>query len=118
MEKKEQILREEKSVCGDRDCPFHGKLRTHGRVFKGSVKKKFDRRVVIEFERMVYVPKYERYSKGKTKLHARLPHCMKNEINVGDIILIKECRPLSKIVHFVVIRKIKSGGKKNETDIG
>ena len=93
--------------CSDINCPFHGRLKTRGRVFEGMVKKKFPRRIVLEFERMIYIRKYERYLKSKTKLHARLSSCMENQIGVGDIIQIKECRPLSKIIHFVVIKKIK-----------
>ena len=57
---------------------------------------------------MIYVRKYERYSKSKTKIHARLPVCIEKEINVGDLIKVQECRPLSKIIHFVVIEKIKA----------
>jgi len=97
------------ALCKDRDCPFHGKLKTRGKTFEGKVKRKFPRRVTIEFERMTYIRKYERYAKSKTKIHARLPECLKDKINIGDIILVKECRPLSKIIHFVVTKKIKSG---------
>lgn len=96
----------------DRDCPIHGNLKARGRVFEGMVIKKFPSRVTIEFERMVRVQKYERYAKSRTKLHARLPSCMEKEINVGDLIKIQECRPLSKIIHFVVIKKIKDKGEK------
>ncbi len=91
----------------DRDCPFHGNLKARGRVFEGKVVKKFPNRVAIEFERMVYIKKYERYSKSRTKIHARLPVCMEKDIDVGDLIRVQECRPLSKIIHFVVIKKIK-----------
>jgi small subunit ribosomal protein S17 len=56
---------------------------------------------------MIYVKKYERYARAKTKIHARLPDCMDNKINVGDYIRVRECRPLSKIIHFVVVEKIK-----------
>jgi ribosomal protein S17 len=80
---------------------------TRGRVFEGVVTKKFPKRVVIEFERMIYVRKYERYARLKTKIHARLPEIMEKEINIGDLIRVHECRPLSKIIHFVVIQKIK-----------
>jgi len=80
-----------------------------GRIFEGMVIAKFPKRVSIGFERMVYVQKYERYAKSKTKLHARLPEEMEKQINVGDLIKIQECRPLSKILHFIVIKKIKSG---------
>ncbi len=79
---------------------------TRGRTFEGFVIKKFPTRVVVEFERTVYVPKYERYYKKKTKLHARLPESF--QVSVGDYIKIRECRPLSKIIRFVVIEKIKS----------
>jgi small subunit ribosomal protein S17 len=100
------------ALCQDRDCPFHGEISVRGRTFEGRVIKKFPKRVVIEFERMIYVRKYERYAKSRTKLHARLSSCMEKNIEVGDLIQIRECRPLSKIIHFVVIKKIKSKDEK------
>lgn len=94
-------------ACKDKDCHIHGNLKTRGRTFQGVVISKHEKRVAIEFERMVYIRKYERYSKTKTKMHARLPKCMDKSINMGDLIRIKECRPLSKIIHFVVLDKVK-----------
>ncbi len=84
---------------------------TRGRIFDGIVTKKFSKRVVIEFERMIYVRKYERYARLKTKLHARLPDSMEKEINLGDLVRVHECRPLSKIIHFVVIEKVKDASE-------
>ena len=101
-----------KNDCNDRNCHLHGNLKTRGRFFEGVVTKKFPKRVVIEFERMIYVRKYERYKKSKTKIHARLPNCMTDQINIGDLIKIQECRPLSKIIHFAVIEKINVEDKK------
>jgi small subunit ribosomal protein S17 len=98
--------------CKDKDCPVHGNLSIRGRIFEGKVIKKLEKRVVIEFERMIYVRKYERYAKSRTKIHARLPFCMESSINIGDLIRVGECRPLSKITHFVVIKKIKSKEEK------
>lgn len=83
-------------------------VKSRGRTFEGTVTKKFPRRVVIEFERTVYVQKYERFYRKMTRLHARLPKSMEDKINVGDYIKIRECRPLSKIIHFIVVEKIKS----------
>ncbi len=80
---------------------------TRGRIFEGRVIKKFHKRLTIVFNRMIYIKKYERYAKSRTKLHARLPEHLEKEIKVGDLIQIRECRPLSKIVHFMVIKKIK-----------
>jgi small subunit ribosomal protein S17 len=74
---------------------------TRGRTFKGVVTKKFDTRVVVEFERIVRIPKYERFAKKKTRLHARIPAGM--TIHVGDFVKVRETRPLSKIIHFQVI---------------
>lgn len=103
LEKKEGI------ICNDKLCPFHGILSTRGRSFKGKVIKKFPKRIVIEFDRTLFIGKYERYSKRKTKLHARLPDCLSSEINIGDYVEIIECRPISKIIHFVAIKKIHGG---------
>jgi len=96
-------IEQKKEIFNDKSCPIHGSLKLRGRIFKGKVIKKFHKRVMIEFERMTYVRKYERYAKSKTKIHARLPICMEKEINIGDLIKVQECRPLSKMIHFVVI---------------
>ena len=46
-----------------------------------------------------------------TRLHARIPEGM--QISVGDYVKIQECRPLSKIIHFVVLEVVKKvEGKK------
>lgn len=113
MEKKktEKKKTEEKKLvetgCHDKDCPIHGGLKTRGRTFKGIVISKHDKRVAIEFERLNYIRKYERYSRSKSKMHARLSRCMEKEVSIGDLIKIAECRPLSKIIHFVVVEKLK-----------
>ena len=95
--------------CKDKFCPIHGSISLRGRTFTGKVVSKFPRRVAIEFERTYYIEKYERYAKRKTKLHARVSNCMENEIKIGDFIEIKECRPISKIIHFIVTKKISGG---------
>ncbi|RLG15670.1 30S ribosomal protein S17 [Candidatus Pacearchaeota archaeon] len=121
--KKEKIKKTEGKIknenivganCKDKNCHIHGKLKIRGRIFEGKVVKKFPKRVVIEFQRMVYVRKYERYARSKTKIHARLPDCMEKQIQVGDLIRIQECRPLSKLVHFAVIGKVKKENKETE----
>ena len=85
---------------------------TRGRVFEGIVTKKFPTRIVIEIERILYVKKYERFYKKKSKMHARLPAGM--DVNIGDLVQIQECRPLSKIIHAIVIKKIRSADAQKE----
>jgi len=88
---------------------------SRGRTFLGVVTKKFSRRVVVELERTVFVQKFERFYRKKTRLHARLPKSMEDKIQAGDYIKIRECRPLSKIIHFIVIEKVRSASKEAKT---
>jgi len=110
MEEKTKTTKKE---CKDRFCPTHGdrKLKLRGRTFEGEVIKKLPGRVTIQFERMLKIAKYERYEKRKTKLHARLPDCMEEEVSIGDLVQIAETRPISKTIHFIVSKVIK---KKEE----
>ena len=87
----------------------NGVIATRGRTFQGKVVKKFDKRVVVEFERTVKVPKYERFAKKRTRLHARIPEGL--EVKEGDHVKIRECRPLSKIIHFQVVEILKGAEK-------
>ena len=103
-----------KDSCADKTCPIHGDLKVRGRSLRGHVTKKFGRRIVIEFERIIYLRKYERYAKKKTRVHARLPECMRDKVQVGDYVLVQECRPLSKLIHFVFLRKIRETGKEKK----
>ena len=105
-------IKTEKIDCNDFACPNHGDISLRGRIFRGTVIKKFPKRIVIEFERTIYIKKYERYSKRKTKLHARLSDCMSKDVEIGDYVEIKECRPISKIIHFVCTGKVEKDGKK------
>jgi len=102
--------------CNDKLCPIHGieKLKMRGQIFEGEVIKKLHGRVTIRFERMRYIPKYERYEKRATKIHARLPDCMKNDFDVGDIIEVSETRPISKTIHFVVSGVIKKQNSEED----
>ena len=90
--------------CVDKNCPIHGTVRTRGRSFVGRViSSKMQKTVIIEFERVHYLPKYERYEKRRTRLKAHNPDCI--SASEGDIVKVVECRPLSKTKHFVVIEK-------------
>jgi len=95
--------------CKDKKCPFHGSLSVRGKKFVGAVKRKniVQKKISIELERKIYLPKYERYLKRTTRIHAHLPECINKDINLGDIVEIAETRPLSKTINHVVIKKIK-----------
>jgi len=89
--------------CNDKNCPFHAGFRTHGRVLVGKVIKLSSAKTLqIEIPRLIYVPKYERYEKKRTRLHVHFPPCIK--VEVGDTVKVMETRPISKTKNFVVIK--------------
>ena len=107
MENKKKTKKTEVGTEKLAEAKKEEKVGSRGRIFQGKVIKKFPKRVVIEFQRLIYVRKYERYMKSRTKIHARTPAEFEDKVKVGDLIKVQECRPLSKIIHFLVIEKIK-----------
>jgi len=98
---------ESKKMSGsEKGKPVVRTLSLRGRKFEGYVIRKFNDRITIEFERIKPIRKYERYLKTKTKMHAKLLGDV--DIEIGDYVQVQECRPLSKILHHVFIKKIRS----------
>lgn len=65
-----------------------------GRLVLGTVSSASrDKTITVVVERKVMHPKYRKYIKRTTKLHA---HDEANQCKQGDKVLIQECRPLSK----------------------
>ncbi len=94
-----------KERCSDPKCPFHGTLSVRGRTFEGIVTSdKMSRTVTVEMEHMQVIPKYERYERRTSKLHAHNPPCI--AAHVGDKVKIMECRRLSKTKAFAVVQKM------------
>jgi len=89
-------------TCDDDLCPFHGTLPVRGKTFKGVVVKKKMRKTVVVRRRFTrFVRKYKRFERRRSNISARCPQCI--PVNLGDEVLIAECRPLSKTVSFVVV---------------
>jgi len=90
--------------CDDEKCPWHGHLKVRGVIIRGKVvSTAMQKTVVVERERLHYVPKFERYEKRTNRYKAHLPPCIK--VKKGDEVIIMECRPLSKTKHFGVVAK-------------
>ncbi len=91
----------EAAECKDSKCPEHGGLKVRGRSFKGKIVKMSGKGTVkVEWPRVRFFSKYERFAKMKSSVQAHLPLCLGGK--VGDEVRIQECRPLSKTKHFVV----------------
>lgn len=91
--------------CNDVKCPFHGRLSIRGRQLTGTiVSTKMRKTAVIEFARLNFSKKYERYEKRRTRLKVHNPECI--NAKEGDIVKVMECRPLSKTKNFTIVQKM------------
>lgn len=91
--------------CNDKKCPLHGNVKLRGRTLKGIViATDAYRSATIRNEKKFYVKKYERYEKRRNRLRVHNPACIKAK--KGDNVIIKECRPLSKTKHFIIVEKL------------
>ena len=91
--------------CADKNCPIHGGLKTRGATFEAVVVSDKPKNTVIVIRHYLnFVPKYERYERRRTKISAHKPACMK--VKVGDNVIIRECRKISKTKAFVVTEVI------------
>lgn len=67
------------------------------------VSTKMQKTVVVEVERIKEHPKYKR----RFKVHNRFKaHDEKSEYKEGDVVVIEECKPLSKDKNWIVISKV------------
>lgn len=74
------------------------------RQLKGIIiSNKMQKTVVIKVERIKEHPKYKRRYKIHKKYKA---HDEKEEYNVGDKVVIEECRPISKDKKWKVLKKL------------
>ena len=69
------------------------------------VSNKMDKTIVVMGERKVKHPLYGKFIRRSTKYHA---HDENNECNIGDTVMIKECRPLSKSKTWTLIKVVNS----------
>ena len=67
------------------------------------VSNKMQKTVVVRVERMVESKKYKKRYKVQKKYKA---HVNEQNYNIGDTVLIEECRPISKDKKWKVIKKI------------
>jgi small subunit ribosomal protein S17 len=99
---------EPEGTCSDEDCPFHGNLSVRGQVLEGEVASTdMEKTVVVEREYDVFVPKYDRYMKRRSRVPAHAPECI--DVSVGDTVSIAETRPLSKTKSHVLV-EVTDGG--------
>ena len=75
------------------------------RAVRGSViSARMDKSITVLVVRQFKHPLYKKYIRRSTRLHA---HDESNDCREGDIVLIEECRPLSKMKSWRLIRVLE-----------
>jgi len=65
---------------------------------------KMDKSIVVEILRKVKHPIYGKFMVRTTKLHV---HDEDNQCNINDVVQIQECRPISKLKSWKLVRIIE-----------
>ena len=74
---------------------------TNPRILTGVVtSNKADKTITVKIERKVKHPLYGKVIKRATKVHA---HDENNSASIGDIVSVKECRPISKTKTWILV---------------
>ena len=82
----------------DKKCPFTGNVRIRGRILTGVVRKqKMQRTIIIRRDYLHFVKKYGRFEKRHNNMAVHMSPAFL-DVELGDIVTVGECRPLSKTV--------------------
>ncbi|QJC33742.1 30S ribosomal protein S17 [Enterobacteriaceae endosymbiont of Donacia provostii] len=75
------------------------------KTLKGKViSNKMQKSIIVHINRLIKHPIYGKYINRTTKLHV---HDEKNICNIGDLVEIKEFRPISKTKSWILVKIIK-----------
>ncbi len=69
------------------------------------VSNKMDKTITVKIERKVPHPLYKKYVRRSTKIHA---HDENNECSIGDVVMVVECRPLSKSKSWRLLKVVET----------
>lgn len=76
-----------------------------GRTLTGRVvSNKMNKSITVEIERQVAHPLYGKFIRRRTKLHA---HDEANTCSEGDLVMIQECRPISKTKSWRLVKVLE-----------
>ena len=74
---------------------------------------KADKTITVKVERKVRHPLYGKIMKRSTKVHA---HDESNDASIGDIVTVKECRPISKNKTWVLVTNQETEAANTEVN--
>ena len=68
------------------------------------VSDKMDKSITVEIERRVKHPLYGKFVRKTTKVHA---HDENNDCQIGDVVIVEQCRPVSKTKKWRYVKLIE-----------
>lgn len=84
--------------------------KTAGRTVVGKVvSSKMDKTIVVQVDRKIKHELYGKYLNRSSKMYA---HDEENTSHVGDLVMIKSSRPLSKTKHFVLVKVLEQAERE------
>jgi small subunit ribosomal protein S17 len=63
-----------------------------------------DKSITVEIERRVKHPLYGKFVRKTTKVHA---HDENNDCQIGDVVIVEQCRPVSKTKRWRYVKLIE-----------
>ena len=79
---------------------------TANRTIRGRVvSDKMDKTITVLIERQVKHPIYGKFIRRSTKVHA---HDANNECHIGDLVMVEQCRPLSRTKSWRLVEVIET----------
>ena len=67
-----------------------------------------DKSITVTIERRIKHPVYGKYIRRSTKLHV---HDENNECSKGDVVVIEQCRPMSKTKSWRLVEVVEKAGE-------
>ncbi len=71
------------------------------------VSDRMDKSATVRVERLVRHPLYGKYIRRSTKLHV---HDEENQCRNGDLVVIRQCRPISKTKAWTLVEVVERAG--------
>lgn len=105
MDNNEELMTTEQVEPTADASPEVAEYKSHKRILQGKVSSnKADKTIVVDIVRQVIHPLYKKYFKRTKRVMAHDPE---NTCNPGDVVKIKECRPLSAKKRWTLVEVVE-----------
>ena len=96
----------------DKKYPYTGNVSICGRVLTSTITR-MKNTVVIRRDYIHYIKEYNRFKKRQKNMSVHMSPCFR-DVQVGDMVTVGECRPLSKTVKFNTLKVNKAQAQDNK----